>query len=68
MTEEVDLIQGMMLSNRRPKTHLCNQTVGGEMGHVGKQLFWRRRLARSPNNMSTRRTYLFVLSAVAASA
>lgn len=45
MTEEVDLIPGMMLSKRRPKTHLRNQTVGGEMGHVGKQLFWRRRLS-----------------------
>lgn len=36
MTEDTDLIPGTMLSNRRPETHLRNQTVGGEVGRVGK--------------------------------
>lgn len=29
-----------MLSNCRAETDLHNQTIGGKMGHVGKQLFW----------------------------
>lgn len=39
LTEDADLIPGMMLSNCHPETDLHNQTIGGKMGHVGKQLF-----------------------------
>lgn len=53
MTEEVDLILGMMLSNRCPKTRLCNQTVGGENGSCGKTVVlgacWRRSRAECPH-------------------
>lgn len=62
LSEDTDLIPGMMLSNCRPITALHNQTVGGEMGHVGKQLFLRV-LACFSNNMSTR-AWVFVSSAL----
>ncbi len=39
LTEDTDLIPGMMLSNCRAETDLHNQTIAGKMGHVGKQLF-----------------------------
>lgn len=65
MTEEVDLILGMMLSNCCPKTHLRNQTVGGENGSCGKTVVlgdcW---LAPFPSRMPTharRFLLLFVL-------
>lgn len=61
LSEDTDLIPGMMLSNCRPITALRNQTVGGEMGHVGKQLFLSA-LACFSNNMSTRATFICFLS------
>ncbi len=57
LTEDTDLIPGMMLSNCRPETDLHNQTIGGKMGHVGKQLFWSL-LAWFLNNMSTRTVFI----------
>lgn len=39
LTEDTDLIPGTMLSNCHPETDLHNQTIGGKMGHEGKQLF-----------------------------
>lgn len=60
LSEDADLIPGMMLSNCRPITALHNQTVGGEMGHVGKQLFFRAPACFS-NNMSTRATFICFL-------
>lgn len=53
LTGDIDLIPGMMLSNCRSETDLHNQTVGGKMGHVGKQLFLSV-LAWFLNNMSAR--------------
>ena len=52
LTGDIDLIPGMMLSNCRPETDLHNQTIGGKMGHVGKQLFLSV-LAWFLNSMST---------------
>lgn len=52
LTGDIDLIPGMMLSNCHPETDLHNQTIGGKMGHVGKQLFLSV-LAWFLNSMST---------------
>lgn len=66
MSEEVDLILGMMLSNCHPKTLLCNQTVGGENGSCGKTVVlgdcWRGSRAECPH---TRRVCCCLFSVAA---
>lgn len=49
----------MMLSNCRPETDLRNQTVGGEMGHVGKQLFFETTGMVLEQYVHTHHIYLF---------
>lgn len=65
MTEEVDLILGMTLSNCCPKKkHACvTRQLVGKMGHVGKQLFLVTAGAVPEQNAHTRPSclLLFVL-------